>query len=172
MLLDRSRPNDQQKFSDYLNDLGKKNGFSDIQTFKKFLINSSRKWYCIYSFDSIDIFRVISGLYIELGIDRVEESDVMRSQCFRCLDRYPENWSWNKIAEYPCVGPTFTSKKIEPLQQLFKTKNKEEYCGLIQCSMSKLGLNTSPLSDRIYFADLIPEGTLSSKKYGLIKKYL
>ena len=96
----------------------------------------------------------------------------MRSQCFRCLDRYPENWSWNKIAEYPCVGPTFTSKKIEPLQQLFKTKNKEEYCGLIQCSMSKLELNTSPLSDRIYFADLIPEGTLSSKKYGLIKKYL
>ena len=136
------------------------------------LLNSSRKWYCIYSFDSIDIFRIISGLYIELGIDRVEESDVMRSQCFRCLDRYPENWSWNKIAEYPCVGPTFTSKKIEPLQQLFKTKNKEEYCGLIQCSMSKLGLNTSPLSDRIYFADLIPEGTFSSKKYGLIKKYL
>ena len=172
MLLDRSRPNDQQKFSDYLNDLGKKNGFSDIQTFKKFLINSSRKWYCIYSFDSIDIFRIISGLYIELGIDQVEESDVMRSQCFRCLDRYSENWSWNKIAEYPCVGPTFTRKKFEPLQQLFKTKNKEEYCGLIQCSMSKLGLNTSPLSDRIYFADLIPEGTLSSKKYGLIKKYL
>ena len=172
MLLDRSRPNDQQKFSDYLNDLGKKNGFSDIQTFKKFLINSSKKRYYIYSIDSINIFRIISGLYIELGIDRVEESDVMRSQCFRCLDRYPENWSWNKIAEYPCVGPTFTSKKIEPLQQLFKTKNKEEYCGLIQCSMSKLELNTSPLSDRIYFADLIPEGTLSSKKYGLIKKYL
>ena len=172
MLLDRSRPNAQQKFSDYLNDLGKKNGFSDIQTFKKFLINSSKKWYCIYSFDSIDIFRVISGLYIELGIDQVEESDVMRSQCFRCLDRYSENWSWNKIAEYPCVGPTFTSKRFEPLQQLFKTKNKEEYCGLIQCSMSKLELNTSPLSDRIYFADLIPEGTLSSKKYGLIKKYL
>ena len=172
MLLDRSRPNDQQKFSDYLNDLGKKNGFSDIQTFKKFLINSSKKWYCIYSFDSINIFRIISGLYIELGIDQVEELDVMRSQCFRCLDRYSENWSWNKIAEYPCVGPTFTSKKFEPLQQLFKTKNKEEYCGLIQCSMSKLGLNNSPLSDRIYFADLIPEGTLSSKKYGLIKKYL
>ena len=172
MLLDRSRPNAQQKFSDYLNDLGKKNGFSDIQTFKKFLINSSKKWYCIYSFDSINIFRIISGLYIELGIDQVEESDVMRSQCFRCLDRYSENWSWNKIAEYPCVGPTFTSKKFEPLQQLFKTKNKEEYCGLIQCSMSKLELNTSPLSDRIYFADLIPEGTLSSKKYGLIKKYL
>ncbi|WP_287907757.1 hypothetical protein [Acinetobacter sp.] len=172
MLLDRSRPNDQQTFDDYLNDLGKKNGFSDIQTFKKFLINSSRKWYCIYSFDSLDIFRIISGLYIELGIDQVEASDVMRSQCFRYLDRYPENWSWNKIAEYPCVGPTFTSKKYEPLQQLFKTKNKEEYCGLIQCSMSKLGLNTSPLSDRIYFADLIPEGTLSSKKYGLIKKYL
>jgi hypothetical protein len=42
VLLDRSRPNDQQKFSDYLNDLGKKNGFSDIQTFKKFLINSSK----------------------------------------------------------------------------------------------------------------------------------
>lgn len=172
MLLDRSRPNAQQKFSDYLNDLGKKNGFSDIQTFKKFLINSSKKWYCIYSFDSINIFRIISGLYIELGIDQVEESDVMRSQCFRCLDRYSENWSWNKIAEYPCVGPTFTSKKFEPLQQLFKTKNKEEYCGLIQCSMSKLGLHNSPLSDRIYFADLIPEGTLSSKKYGLIKKYL
>ena len=172
MLLDRSRPNAQQKFSDYLNDLGKKNGFSDIQTFKKFLINSSRKWYCIYSFDSIDIFRIISGLYIELGIDQVEESDVMRSQCFRCLDRYSENWSWNKIAEYPCVGPTFTSQKFEPLQQLFKTKNKEEYCGLIQCSMSKLGLNNSPLSDRIYFADLIPEGTLSLKKYGLIKTYL
>ena len=127
MLLDRSRPNDQQKFSDYLNDLGKKNGFSDIQTFKKFLINSSRKWYCIYSFDSIDIFRVISGLYIELGIDQVEESDVMRSQCFRCLDRYSENWSWNKIAEYPCVGPTKKKKKFEPLQQLFKTKNKEEF---------------------------------------------
>ena len=98
MLLDRSRPNAQQKFSDYLNDLGKKNGFSDIQTFKKFLINSSKKWYCIYSFDSINIFRIISGLYIELGIDQVEESDVMRSQCFRCLDRYSENWSWNKIA--------------------------------------------------------------------------
>ena len=172
MLLDRSRPNDQQKFSDYLNDLGKKNGFSDIQTFKKFLINSSKKRYYIYSIDSINIFRIISGLYIELGIDQVEESDVMRSQCFRCLDRYSENWSWNKIAEYPCVGPTFTSKKFEPLQQLFKTKNKEEYCGLIQCSMSKLGLHNSPLSDRIYFADLIPEGTLSSKKYGLIKKYL
>ena len=172
MLLDRSRPNDQQKFSDYLNDLGKKNGFSDIQTFKKFLINSSRKWYCIFSFDIFVFFFFFFCFYFELGIDRVEESDVMRSQCFRCLDRYPENWSWNKIAEYPCVGPTFTSKKIEPLQQLFKTKNKEEYCGLIQCSMSKLGLNTSPLSDRIYFADLIPEGTLSSKKYGLIKKYL
>ena len=172
MLLDRSRPNDQQKFSDYLNDLGKKNGFSDIQTFKKFLINSSRKWYCIYSFDSIDIFRVISGLDIEFGIDCVVESDGRGARGDRGRDRYPENWSWNKIAEYPCVGPTFTSKKIEPLQQLFKTKNKEEYCGLIQCSMSKLGLNTSPLSDRIYFADLIPEGTLSSKKYGLIKKYL
>ena len=172
MLLDRSRPNDQQKFSDYLNDLGKKNGFSDIQTFKKFLINSSKERYCIYSIDSIDIFRIISGLYIELGIDPVEESDVMQSQCFRCLDRYPDKWSWSKIAECECVGPTFTSKKFEPLQQLFKTKNKEEYCGLIQCSMSKLGLNISPLSDRLYFADLIPEGTLYSKKYGLLKTYL
>lgn len=172
MLLDRLRPNDQQKFSDYLNDLGKKNGFTDIQTFKKFLINSSKKRYYIYSIDSINIFRIISGLYIELGIDQVEEPDIMRTQCFRCLDRYPENWSWSQIAEYPCVGPTFTSKKYEPLHQLFKSKNKEEYCGLIQCSMGKLGLNTSPLSDRIYFADLIPEGTLYSKKYGLIKKYL
>ncbi|HAB42727.1 MAG TPA: hypothetical protein DCE70_04065 [Acinetobacter sp.] len=172
MLLDRLRPNDQQKFSDYLNDLGKKNGFTDIQTFKKFLINSSKKRYYIYSIDSINIFRIISGLYIELGIDQVEEPDIMQTQCFRCLDRYPENWSWSQIAEYPCVGPTFTSKKYEPLHQLFKTKNKEEYCGLIQCSMGKLGLNTSPLSDRIYFADLIPEGTLYSKKYGLIKKYL
>ncbi|MDH2481220.1 hypothetical protein QDR25_09150 [Acinetobacter baumannii] len=172
MLLIRSRPNDQQTFSDYLNDLGKKNGFTNIQTFKKFLINSSKKRYYIYSINSITIFRIISGLYIELGIDQVEELDIMRTQCFRCLDRYPEIWSWSQIAEYPCVGPTFTSKKYEPLQQLFKTKNKEEYCGLIQCSMSKLGLNTSPLSDRIYFADLIPEGTLSSKKYGLIKKYL
>lgn len=172
MLLDRSRPNDQQTFSDYLYDLGKKNGFSGIKSFKKFLINSSKKRYYIYSADSMDIFRVISGLFIELGIDQVEKSDDMRSQCFRCLDRYPGNWSWNNIAEYPCVGPTFTSKKYEPLQQLFKTKNKEEYCGLIQCSMSKLGLNTSSLSDRIYFADLIPEGTLYSKKYGLIKKYL
>ena len=61
---------------------------------------------------------------------------------------------------------------IEDLIVDFKTKNKEEYCGLIQCSMSKLGLNNSPLSDRIYFADLIPEGTLSLKKYGLIKTYL
>lgn len=43
MLLDRSRPNDQQTFNDYLNDLGKKNGFSDIKSFKKFLINSSKR---------------------------------------------------------------------------------------------------------------------------------
>lgn len=43
MLLDRSRPNAQQKFSDYLNDLGKKNGFSDIQTFKKFLFVHDKK---------------------------------------------------------------------------------------------------------------------------------
>ncbi|HFG6842930.1 hypothetical protein U2E19_04755 [Acinetobacter baumannii] len=172
MLLDRSRPNDQQTFSDYLNDLGKKNGFSDIKTFKNFLINSSKERYCIYSADSIDIFRVISGLFLELGIDQLEVSDGMRPKCFKCLDRYPENWSWNKIAEYGCVVPTFTSKTFELLHQAFKTKNKEEYCGLIKCSMSKLGLNTSPLSDRLYFADLMPEGTLYSKKYELIKEYL
>lgn len=172
MLLDRSRPTDQQTFSDYLNDLGMKNGFSDIKSFKKFLINSSKKRYYIYSADSVDIFRVISGLFIELGIDQVEVSDVMRTQCFKCLDRYPEMWSWNKIAENGCIGPTFTSKKYNQLQQVFKTNSKEEYCGLIKCSMSKLGLNSSPLSDRLYFADLIPEGTLSSKKYGLRKEYL
>ena len=173
MLLDRSRPNDQQTFDDYLNDLGKKNGFSDIKAFKKFLVNSSKKWYRTYSVNNLDRYRAISGLFLELGIDQKEVSDIMQIQCFKCLDRYPEIWSWNKIAEYECVGPeAYTSKTCEPLQQAFKTKNKEEYCGLIQCSMSKLGLNTSPLSDRIYFADLIPEGTLSSKKYGLIKKYL
>ena len=172
MLLDRSRPNDQQTFSDYLNDLGKKNGFSDIKTFKKFLINSSKEWYCIYSADSIDKFRVISGLFLELGIDQIEESNVIRPKCFKCLDRYPEDWSWNMIAEYGCVGSTFTSKKFEPLHQAFKTKTKEEYCGLMKCSMSKLGLSASALSDRLYFATLIPEGTLYSKKYGLIKKYL
>lgn len=173
MLLIRSRPNDQQTFSDYLNDLGMKNGFSDIETFKKFLKNSSKEMYYIYSADSVDIFRVISGLYIELGIDQIEVSDVMQIQCFKCLDRYPKVWSWDKIAEYPCVGPdAYTSQKYEQLQQAFKTKNKEEYCGLIKCSISKLGLNTSSLSDRIYFADLISEGALSSKKYGLRKEYL
>lgn len=172
MLLDRSRPNDQQKFSDYLNDLGKKNGFSDIDVFKSYLITSSKERYHIYSANSINVFRIISGLYIELGIDQLEVSDVVRPKCFKCLDRYPQEWSWNKIAEYECVGSTFTGKKIESLQQAFITKNKEEYCGLIKCSMSKLGLSTSPLPDRFYFADLIPEGTLSSNKYGLRKKYL
>ena len=154
MLLDRSRPNDQQTFDDYLNDLGKKNGFSDIQAFKKFLINSSKKWYYTYSVNNLDRYRVISGLFLELGIDQIEVSDVMQLQCFKCLNRYPEVWTWGEIAEYPCVGPTFTSKKFEPLQQLFKTKNKEEYCGLIQCSMSKLGLSTSLLPDGFYFADM------------------
>jgi hypothetical protein len=91
VLLDRSRPNDQQKFSDYLNDLGKKNGFSDIQTFKKFLINSSKNGIAPILLTAFDIYRIISGLYIELGIDQVEVSDVMQIQCFKCLDRYPEN---------------------------------------------------------------------------------
>jgi len=172
VLLDRSRPNDQQTFIDYLHDLGKKNGFSDIKTFKKFLINSSKERYCIYSVHSVDIFRVISGLFLELEIDQVEVSDVTRPKCFKCLDRYPANWSWNKIAKYGCVGQTFTSKKFEPLHQAFKTKNKEEYCGLIKCSMSKLGLNTSLMSDRLYFSSLIPEENLYSKKYRLIRKYL
>lgn len=155
MLLDRSRPNDQQTFDDYLNDLGKKNGFSDIQAFKKFLINSSKKWYYTYSVNNLDRYRVISGLFLELGIDQIEVSDVMQLQCFKCLNRYPEVWTWGEIAKYPCVGPeAYTSKIFEPLQQAFKTKNKVEYCGLIKCSMSKLGLSTSLLPDGFYFADM------------------
>ena len=172
MLLDRSRPNDQQKFSEYLNDLGKKNGFSDPNVFKSYLIASSKEHYHIYSTNSINVFRIISGLFIELGIDQLEASDIVRPKCFKCLDRYPQGWSWNKIAENECIASTFTGKKIEPLQQAFITKNKEEYCGLIKCSMSKLGLSISPLPDRFYFADLIPEGTFSSKKYGLRREYL
>lgn len=173
MLLDRSRPNDQQKFSDYLNDLGRKNGFSNLNVFKSYLITSSKERYHIYSANNINIFRVISGLFIELGIDLIDVSDVVRPKCFKCLDRYPQGWSWNKIAEHPCVGvDAYACKKNELLQQAFKTKNKEEYCGLIKCSMSKLGLSTSSLPERFYFADLIPEGTLSSNKYGLLKTYL
>ena len=88
----------------------------------------------------------------------------MQIQCFKCLDRYPEIWSWNKIAEYECVGPeAYTSKTCEPLQQVFKTKNKEEYCGLIKCSMSKLGLSTSPLPDGFYFADLASKEELMKR---------
>lgn len=164
MLLDRSRPNDQQTFDDYLNDLGKKNGFSDIKAFKKFLVNSSKKWYRTYSINNLDRYRAISGLFLELGIDQKEVSDIMQIQCFKCLDRYPEIWSWNKIAEYECVGPeAYTSKTCEPLQQAFKTKNKEEYCGLIKCSMSKLGLSTSPLPDGFYFADLASKEKLMKR---------
>ncbi|MFW1808731.1 hypothetical protein [Acinetobacter ursingii] len=77
MLLDRSRPNDQQTFDDYLNDLGKKNGFSDIKAFKKFLVNSSKKWYRTYSVNNLDRYRAISGLFLELGIDQKEVSDTM-----------------------------------------------------------------------------------------------
>lgn len=155
MLLDRSRPNDQQTFDDYLSDLGKKNGFSDIKTFKKFLINSSKKWYCTYSVNNLDRYRIISGLFLELGIDQIEVSDVLQLQCFKCLDRYPKVWAWSEIAKLPCVGPeAYTNKIFEPLQQAFKTKNKIEYCGLIKCSMRKLGLSNSSLPDGFYFADL------------------
>ena len=60
MLLDRSRPNDQQKFSEYLNDLGKKNGFSDPNVFKSYLIASSKEHYHIYSTNSINVFNLSS----------------------------------------------------------------------------------------------------------------
>ena len=45
MLLDRSKPNDQQGFGDYLNELGYKNGFGDIRLFKIFLAKSSKRKY-------------------------------------------------------------------------------------------------------------------------------
>ena len=171
MLLDRSRPNDQQTFDDYLNDLGKKNGFSDIQAFKKFLINSSKKWYYTYSVNNLDRYRVISGLFLELGIDQIEVSDVMQLQCFKCLNRYPEVWTWGEIAKYPCVGPeAYTSKTFEPLQQAFKTKNKVEYCGLIKCSMSKLGLSTSLLPDGFYFADMASKEKMMKTYPQIIKE--
>lgn len=153
MLLDRSKPNDQQGFGDYLSDLSYKNGFNDVGRFKRFLINSSKKKYyvcCSYS----GLVRIISGLFIELGIDDVPSAVVQRPQCFRCLYMEPKNWDWDLPDKARCHQLVSVRGLFDSPRNQFQD-NRASYCGLMMCSVKKLGLNFSPLKEGLYYADIL-----------------
>jgi hypothetical protein len=153
MLLDRTRPNEQQGFGDYLSDLGKKNGFSDIKRFKLFLFNSSKKRYYVYCSYS-RLVRIISGLFIELGIDQTEDAGVERPQCFRCLNTEPKSWVWDTPEEWRCQQMLDFSDLFKSPREKFRT-NREDFCGLMRCSAKKLGLDFSPVKEGLYYADIL-----------------
>lgn len=153
MLLDRSKPNDQQGFGDYLNELGYKNGFGDIRLFKTFLAKSSKRKYhisCTYS----GLVRIISGLFIELGIDQTEDHESARPQCFRCLNTHPQSWIWEVPGEHRCQQILFYTDVFKPPRDKYQT-TREEFCGLMMCSAKRLGLNFSPLKEGLYYADIL-----------------
>lgn len=152
MLLDRSRPNDQQGFGDYLSDLGMKNGFADVKCFKLFLIRSSKKRYRVHSkYNSV--FWIISGLFIELGLDQEELLDCKKPQCFSCITDNPKNWSWRFLANR-CKWLTAQQKMFYPPYDKSKTGGIEKFCGLMQCRVSSLGLDFSPRKAGLYYADV------------------
>lgn len=154
MLLDRSRPDESQGFGDYLSELGCKNGFSDVGRFKRFLFNASKNRYyvcCSYS----KLTRIISGLFIELGIDKGENDGVEHPQCFRCLNTQPKKWKWEVPGEQRCQQILFFNDLFKPPRDKFKTTSREEFCGLLMCSADRLGLDFSPRKMGLYYADIL-----------------
>ena len=151
MLLDRTRPTRDQGFGDYLNDLGKKNGFINIRKFKIFLINSSKKKYYVYcSYTSL--ISVIVGLFIELGIDQIGSSGCAKPLCFRCLNTVPVSWVWIAVDESRCKELIYYWNFGLPPKDKFRG-DREEFCGLMKCSVSRLGLDFSPKKEGLYYAD-------------------
>ncbi len=153
MLLDRSRPSEFQGFGDYLSELGRKNGFNSIARFKRFLFNSSKNKYYVCSTYS-RLARIISGLFIELGIDKSVDDGIERPQCFRCLNTQPKKWIWEVPGENRCEEILYWNDLFNPPREKFKT-SREDYCGIMMCSSSRLGLNFSPQKMGLYFADIL-----------------
>jgi len=151
MLLDRTRPKECQGFGDYLCDLGKKNGFADVKKFKQFLVNSSKKRYYVCSSYS-RLVRIVSGLFIELGLDQAAGSDCAKPQCFRCLNMQPNSWTWDAPDEVRCRQLISYRDLFKPPRDKFRG-NREEFCGLMMCSVKRLGLNFSPRKEGLYYAD-------------------
>ncbi len=151
MLLDRTRPSEDQGFGDYLNDLGKKNGFINIRKFKIFLMNSADKKYYVYcSYSSF--VKVIVGLFIELGIDKIGSPDCAKPLCFGCLNTLPVNWALITASESRCRKViSFWNGCLLPGYEV--SGDREEFCGLMKYSVSRLGLNFSPKKEGLYYAD-------------------
>jgi len=153
MLLDRSKPNGCQSFGDYLNDLGRKNGFSDLNRFQLFLINSSSRMYYVHPTYKLT-FQVISGLFIELGLDQAEMSDCAKPQCFLCVRGEPKNWVWKVPSKRRCKEQrTWHGHFFKSPRERFRT-DREEFCGVIKCSLSRIGLDFSPEKAGLYYADM------------------
>jgi hypothetical protein len=152
MLLDRSMPNDQQGFGDYLSDLARKNGFCSVGKFKRFLIDSANRRYKVSS-NYANLTRIISGLFIELGIDQVSSPDVTKPQCFRCLTAEPKGWVWSVVGQAKCSEIVKNYSLFSPCQENL-IADRSEYCGLMICSARKLGLNFLPSKEGRYFADI------------------
>lgn len=153
MLLYKCRPNELQGFGDYLKELGYKNGFSNVKKFKKFLANSSKRTHYIYCSYS-GLVRIISGLFIELGLDHPVSDGIQRPQCFGCLNQEPKHWNCTIPDLARCEEIRHYCHLIDTPRDEFQSK-RENYCGLMMCSTKKLGLNFSPAKEGRYYADIL-----------------
>lgn len=153
MLLDRSRPNHKQTFGDYLNDLGKRNGFANIRRFRSFLMESSKNKNSLYFFYYRPIYHVIGGVFIELGLDSQNESNCPDFLCFGCLNyTKPKDWVWvtESKVHLKCSDYSLKGQLLDGDVQ----KHKEKFCGIIKYSTDRLGLNFTPKEAGLYYADI------------------
>lgn len=153
MLLDRPRPVEDQGFGDYLSELAYSNGFKDVGAFKQFLETSSVRKYGIFGTYG-RLLRIITGLFVELGIDGIPSGEGPRPLCFRCLNMIPANWNWSVITDAQCQDKLSFPMQIGMVPGSFQG-NRANYCGLMMCSVKKLGLNYSPSKEGLFYADIL-----------------
>lgn len=172
MLLNRSKPKNNQSFGDYLEELGKRNGFRDIRSFKQYLKNISKKHYfmnCV----NLHIVRAITGLFLELGIDQKQNSDCQKYLCFGCLDIEPKEWDWRRRSLYEFVDEKvwkFAEMTIhgqwgypEFCERSFMRAGipgddpeavRNQHCGISLFSTKSLGLDLDSRAEGLFFGDI------------------
>ena len=153
MLVYRARPSEQETFGDYLSSLGEKNGFSDVRAFKSFLANSSREHYqigCSYNM----MMRIISGLFVEIGLHDAKAPQEGRRLCFACVNTIPQRWDWS-LPEVEWCQTCFNSRTFFYNWDEELVNKREDFCGLMRCSVKWLGLDFSPKKEGLYFADIL-----------------
>ncbi|MDO8909525.1 MAG: hypothetical protein Q7W55_13625 [Pseudohongiella sp.] len=152
MLLDRLRPLECQRFGDYIIDIGKRNGFKNNVRFKKYLIESSQARYDI-EYSQSNIMRVITGIFIELAIDRTKESDNGRRLCFSCLKIKPIEWDWSVLPENYCKE--YICREYFEEASIRSGRGRKDFCGIMRTNIKDLGLDYSTRKAALYFSDIL-----------------